>query len=100
MQEFREYPPDSETVTPYDRQCFKLYIMLLEADAFGAVWDEAYEPVFCALTTRKVDDGTWISTVALKQKNIAELHLVSAKLASWQRLFDRNVTQRCVRFVL
>ena len=46
MQEFREYPPDSETVTPYDRQCFKLYIMLLEADAFGAVWDEAYEWAF------------------------------------------------------
>ena len=39
--ELKECPPESETVTDYDRRCFKLYIMLLDADASSEEWSDA-----------------------------------------------------------
>jgi len=44
--ELKECPPASDTVTAYDRRCFKLYIMLLDADASGEEWSDAYKRVF------------------------------------------------------
>jgi len=44
--ELKEFPPESETVTTYDRHCFKLYIMLLDADASGEEWSDAYKRIF------------------------------------------------------
>ncbi len=44
--ETEEFPPESETVTAYDRQCFKLYITLLDADASGEEWSDAYKRIF------------------------------------------------------
>ncbi len=41
-----EYPPDSESVTIYDRRCFKLYAMLLEADANDVEWLKIYRELF------------------------------------------------------
>ena len=42
----KEYPPESEVVTAYDRQCFKLYLMLLDADAAGVDWIDTYRKIF------------------------------------------------------
>jgi len=41
-----EYPPESEIVTAYDRRCFKLYIILLDADAAGVEWLDTYKGIF------------------------------------------------------
>ncbi|MCF6302159.1 MAG: DUF2285 domain-containing protein [Devosiaceae bacterium] len=41
-----DFRPESKTVTAYDRQCFKLYIMLLDADASGEEWSDAYKRIF------------------------------------------------------
>lgn len=46
MHEFEECPPESDTVTSYDRKCFRLYAMLLDADALGTEWSVAYELSF------------------------------------------------------
>ncbi len=46
MSDFLESPPESETVTTYDRQCFRLYLMLMDADDSGAEWQGTYEQVF------------------------------------------------------
>lgn len=46
MFEFRDRTPADKEVTDYDRQCFKLYIMLIDADDSGAKWHEVYEGVF------------------------------------------------------
>ena len=35
-----EYTSESEAVTAYDRRCFKLYNMLLDADVAGIEWLE------------------------------------------------------------
>ena len=34
------------TITAYDRQCFKLYLMIIDADNAGIKWKEAYGQVF------------------------------------------------------
>ncbi len=41
-----EYPSDSESVTAYDRRCYKLYVMLLDADAAGIEWLDTYRENF------------------------------------------------------
>jgi len=41
-----EFPPVSEIVTAYDRQCFKLYTMLLDADDSKEEWSDAYKRIF------------------------------------------------------
>lgn len=46
MPEFRDHPPESSTVTDYDRCCFQLYVMLIDADDSGVSWEEAYECAF------------------------------------------------------
>ncbi len=46
LPDIEEFPPESETVTAYDRRCFKLYIMLLDADASGEDWFGAYTRIF------------------------------------------------------
>lgn len=43
---FRKNAPTDEEVTDYDRRCFKLYLMLLEADNAGQTWESAYESAF------------------------------------------------------
>lgn len=44
--EFLESPPESDTVTAYHRRCFKHYITLIDANASGIEWDEAYQRAF------------------------------------------------------
>lgn len=44
--EYRIHPPESDTVTAYDRRCFKLYIMLMDADVAGTEWSETYRQAF------------------------------------------------------
>ncbi|MCP4385828.1 MAG: DUF2285 domain-containing protein [Hyphomicrobiales bacterium] len=46
MQEFHQVPPGSDQITTYDRRCFKLYLMLLEADNAGQPWEKAYRIAF------------------------------------------------------
>ncbi len=41
-----EYPLESEVVTAYDRRCFRLYVMLLDADAAGVEWLDTYTKNF------------------------------------------------------
>lgn len=46
MSEFRDRPDSAGLVTSYDRQCFKLYLMLIDAESAGAEWQEVYEDAF------------------------------------------------------
>lgn len=39
-------PPQSDSLTDYDRTHLKLYVRLLDADADGARWQEAVEILF------------------------------------------------------
>lgn len=39
--DFLDAPPDSETLTGYDRACIKLYVRLLDSVADNADWREA-----------------------------------------------------------
>ncbi len=41
-----EFRPESDTITAYDRHCFKLYIMLLDADDSGEEWSDVYKRNF------------------------------------------------------
>ncbi|WP_306120447.1 MULTISPECIES: DUF2285 domain-containing protein [unclassified Roseitalea] len=43
---FRDLAPTGETLTDYDRRCFKLYIMLIDADDAGVLWDDSYPHLF------------------------------------------------------
>ena len=45
-QKFRTQAPVSETITAYDRQCFKLYLMTINADNAATMWEDAYVQVF------------------------------------------------------
>lgn len=45
-EKFRIYPPISEAITAYDRQCFKLYLMLIDAENDGERWEDAHERIF------------------------------------------------------
>ncbi len=76
--ETEEFPPESETVTAYDRQCFKLYIMLLDADASGKEWTHAYKRIFekTAIQNHErafrqylthLKQAKWITTTGYKQ---------------------------------
>ncbi len=44
--EIEAFPPASKTVTAYDRQYFKLYAMLLDADDSEEEWSDAYIRIF------------------------------------------------------
>lgn len=46
MRAYRDQAPTGETVTDYDRRCFKLYIMLMDADDAGVPWDDSYPHLF------------------------------------------------------
>ncbi|MCR9120996.1 MAG: DUF2285 domain-containing protein [Phyllobacteriaceae bacterium] len=46
MSRFRERAPTVEQITDYDRRCFKLYIMLIDADDAGVPWDDSYRHLF------------------------------------------------------
>lgn len=46
MSEFRDRPDSAGFITPYDRQCFELYLMLIDAEDCGAEWQEVYEGAF------------------------------------------------------
>ncbi|MDA7946078.1 MAG: DUF2285 domain-containing protein [Hyphomicrobiaceae bacterium] len=46
MSEFRDQAPSDEEITDYDRQCFKLYLILIDAEDSGAEWQEVYEDAF------------------------------------------------------
>lgn len=43
---FRERAPTVEEITDYDRKCFKLYIMLIDAHDAGVSWDDSYPHLF------------------------------------------------------
>jgi hypothetical protein len=43
---FLDQPPESPTITMYDREHMKLYIRLLDAAADGADWHEAVSILF------------------------------------------------------
>ena len=43
---FLDEPPDSETLTTYDREHIKLYMRLLDAERDGADWREAVRVLF------------------------------------------------------
>jgi len=46
MRIYRDLAPIDETLTDYDRRCFKLYIMLIDADEAGVPWDYSYPHLF------------------------------------------------------
>lgn len=43
---FLDQPPDSRSLTSYDREHMKLYLRLLDAEADGADWREAVRVLF------------------------------------------------------
>jgi len=43
---FLDEPPDSKTLTTYDREHIKLYMRLLDAERDGADWREAVHVLF------------------------------------------------------
>ena len=45
-QRFLDEPPDSITLTSYDREHIKLYMRLLDAERDGADWREAVHVLF------------------------------------------------------
>jgi len=45
-QKFRINPPVSKAITEYDPRCFKLYLVLLDAEKSRAKWEDIYEQVF------------------------------------------------------
>ncbi len=76
--EFRECPPESETVTDYDRQCFRLYIILIDADSSGAEWHKTYRQAFgrgigrdCERAQRQylshLERARWMTTAGFAQ---------------------------------
>ena len=46
MRAYRDFAPTGETLTDYDRRCFKLYIMLIDAHDAGVPWDDSYPNLF------------------------------------------------------
>ena len=68
--EFLDAPPDSPSLTDYDRRHLKLYARLLDAQAAGATWEEAFMVLF--------DDTQSIPPE--RAKRIHEAHL---KRAEW-----------------
>ncbi|MBO6638428.1 MAG: DUF2285 domain-containing protein [Roseitalea sp.] len=46
MRAYRDLAPTDEMLTGYDRRCFKLYIMLIDADDAGVPWDDSYPHLF------------------------------------------------------
>jgi hypothetical protein len=46
--EFLDEPPESSNVTDYDRRHLKLYARLLDAQASGASWEEAFRILFAS----------------------------------------------------
>lgn len=73
-----EYPPVSEIVTAYDRRCFKIYVMLLDADAADVKWLDIYKEIFenCAENNKQrafkhyhahLKRATWMTTTGYLQ---------------------------------
>ena len=46
MAKFRERAPTVEQITDYDRRCFKLYFILIDADDAVVPWDDSYLHLF------------------------------------------------------
>lgn len=46
MRAYRDQAPTGETLTDYDRRCFKLYVMLIDANDAGVPWDDSYPHLF------------------------------------------------------
>ena len=71
--EFLERPPESASVTDYDRQHMTLYLRLLDAASDGAAWEEAVlilfgiDPTAEPERARRVHD----SYVAFRDRNAA-----------------------------
>lgn len=72
MQEFLESPPISVSITAYDRRCFKLYLLLLEAENANDPWESAYERAF----------GTDPATDKIRCKLQFDTHLKRARWMS------------------
>lgn len=69
MSWFRDRAPADNEVTDYDRQCFKLYLILIDAEDSGAEWQEVYEDAF----------GTAIGANPDEAKAQYEAHLKRAR---------------------
>jgi hypothetical protein len=67
--DFLDQPPESRTLTDYDRKHMILYLRLLDADADGADWREAVQILF-GLDTRVDED---------RARRIHAAHLARAK---------------------
>ncbi len=78
MSRFRERAPTVEEITDYDRQCFKLYIMLINAEDAGVSWDDSYRHLFrepiCADQQRAerrhrshLDRARWVAAAGYRQ---------------------------------
>ncbi|MEX0347381.1 MAG: hypothetical protein AB3N20_20840 [Rhizobiaceae bacterium] len=61
--EYRIHPPESDAVTAYDRRCFKLYIVLIDADVAGTDWSDAYREAF----GREIDKDRKKAIVSIKR---------------------------------
>ncbi len=46
--DFLDAPPESTSLTDYDRRHLKLYARLLDAQADGATWEEAFKVLFAS----------------------------------------------------
>lgn len=70
--EFLDEPPNDAAVTDYDRRHLKLYARLLDAQAAGADWEEAFRILFA-------------SESSLNHGRAKRMHDAHLKRAEWIR---------------
>lgn len=49
-------PPESQTITQYDRACFELYLAILDAHACGVGWKSSHSELFPSFVSDPPDD--------------------------------------------
>lgn len=76
--EFLDEPPESTGLTDYDRRHLRLYVRLLDAQADGATWQEAFRILFAGADT----------TDEVRAKRIHDAHL---KRAEWMSTTGYNL---------
>jgi hypothetical protein len=72
--EFLERPPESASVTDYDREHMTLYLRLLDAASDGAAWEEAVSILFGINPTAEPE----------RARRVHDSHLARAKWMSQQ----------------
>lgn len=65
--EFLDEPPESVGLTDYDREHLKLYARLLDAQAAGASWEEAFRILFAGAGPTEPDRAKRIHAAHLKR---------------------------------